>query len=389
MDNERRALPEGWEWKKLGDVADYINGRAFKPSEWTDCGKPIIRIQNLTNESNSFNYFDGKCEQEYCIKNRDILISWSASLGVFVWNRGEAVLNQHIFKAIPNEEIIDRRFFVFVIRTVMEDMERKTHGSTMKHIVKSEFNKIKIPLPPLPTQHRIVSILEKAEETKRLRAQADELTDRLLQSVFLEMFGDPVRNPKEWKKVPFNKVCQTRLGKMLDKKKQTGHHSKPYLRNANVQWGKIDLSSVFEMDFDKAECAEFLLRKGDILICEGGEIGRTAIWNNELPECYFQKALHRARPFQNSATPEFIVNLMLILGKCNGFGNFTSQSTIAHLTGVKLNLFPIILPPLPLLQKFARVVEKVESMRQSQSQSKQQIEDLFSALMQKAFQGEI
>lgn len=247
---------------------------------------------------------------------------------------------------------------------------------------------MKSPFPsPNPAPHRV--ILEKAEETTRLRAQADELTDRLLQSVFLEMFGDPVRNPKGWKKVPFNKVCQTRLGKMLDKKKQTGHHSKPYLRNANVQWRKFDISSVFEMDFDETECAEFLLRKGDILICEGGEIGRAAIWNNELPECYFQKALHRARPFPNSAIPEFIVNLMLILGKCNGFRNFTSQSTIAHLTGVKLNLFPIILPPLPLQQKFTRIVEKIESMRQSQNQSKQQIADLFSALMQKAFRGEI
>ncbi len=162
-----------------------------------------------------------------------------------------------------------------------------------------------------------------------------------------------VNKRMRWKKVPFNKVCQTRLGKMLDKKKQTGHHSKPYLRNANVQWGKIDLSSVFEMDFVEAERAEFLLRKGDILICEGGEIGRAAIWNNELPECYFQKALHRARPFPNSATSEFIINLMLILGKCNGFKNFTSQSTIAHLTGVKLHSFPIILPPLPLQEKEA------------------------------------
>lgn len=382
-------MPEGWEWKRLGDVAKYINGRAFKPTEWGNEGRPIIRIQNLTDESNSFNYFEGVCEQDYCIRNGDILISWSASLGVYIWNRGDAVLNQHIFKAIPNEKIIDRSFFVFVIQTIMDDMKRKTHGSTMKHIVKSEFNNIIIPLPPLETQRKIVAILKKAEETKRFRAQADELANQLLHSIFLEIFGDPVKNPKGWRKVQFNKVCQTRLGKMLDKKKQTGLQSKPYLRNANVQWGRFDLSNIFEMDFNETERAEFLLRKGDILICEGGEIGRAAIWNNELPECYFQKALHRARPYTNSATPEFIVNLMLILGKCDGFKNFTSQSTIAHLTGVKLNLFPIILPPLILQQKFASIVEKVESLRWNQKQSLQEIDNLFSILMQKAFLGEL
>ncbi|MDL5502091.1 MAG: restriction endonuclease subunit S, partial [Candidatus Methanoperedens sp.] len=80
-------------------------------------------------------------------------------------------------------------------------------GTTRTKLIQSEMRRIPIPLPPLPTQRRIVSILEKAEETKKLRAQADELTDRLLQSVFIEMFGDPVRNPKGWEIKTINEIC--------------------------------------------------------------------------------------------------------------------------------------------------------------------------------------
>jgi type I restriction enzyme S subunit len=269
--HERRTLPEGWEWEKMGNVAEYINGRAFKPTEWDESGKPIIRIQNLTDESNSFNYFNGECEQKHCIKNGDILISWSASLGVFVWNRNDAVLNQHIFKAIPSETIIDRNFFVFVARTVIEEMGRKTHGSTMKHIVKSEFNNIKIPLPPLPIQRRIVSILEKAEETKKLRAQADELMDRLLQSVFLEMFGDPVRNPKGWDIVTLNNVCD----KITDGTHQRPTYIEkgvPFLSVKDITKGYLDLS---DLKYISLEEHKKLIRRckpeeGDILYTKVG-----------------------------------------------------------------------------------------------------------------------
>ena len=166
---KRKGLPKEWQRRTLGDVGEYINGKAFKPSEWGETGRPIVRIQNLTETSKDFNYYDGEVDPKYLIKNGDVLISWSASLGVFLWNGGEAVLNQHIFKAIPNEKIVTREFFTYALRVVIEDMKRYTHGSTMKHIVKSDFHNTVIPIPPLDTQRKIVAILDKAEATQRLR----------------------------------------------------------------------------------------------------------------------------------------------------------------------------------------------------------------------------
>src|SRR5450432_2361079 len=98
---ENKELPAGWTWKKLGDVADYLNGRGFKKQEWETAGVPIVRIQNLNKEISSYNYTTKTFENKYKVKNGDLLFAWAASLGTYVWNGGDAWLNQHIFKVVP------------------------------------------------------------------------------------------------------------------------------------------------------------------------------------------------------------------------------------------------------------------------------------------------
>ena len=99
--------------------------------------------------------------------------------------------------------------------------------------------------------------------------------------------------PSGWAEVALGKVAATQLGRMLSSRRETGDHAKPYLRNRDVQWGKINVEDLPVMDFDHTDAAKFLLKPGDVLICEGGEVGRAAIWNGQLSECYYQKALHR------------------------------------------------------------------------------------------------
>ena len=96
---------------RLGDIATYINGYAFKPADRGDTGLPIIRIQDLTGNSYDLGYYSGSYPEKIEINNGDILISWSASLGVYVWNRGKALLNQHIFKVVFDKEPINKDYF--------------------------------------------------------------------------------------------------------------------------------------------------------------------------------------------------------------------------------------------------------------------------------------
>ena len=151
------------EQKRLGDIATYINGYAFKPEDRGTEGLPIIRIQDLTGNSYDVGFYNGEYPKKVEINNGDVLISWSASLGVYIWNRGKALLNQHIFKVAFDKIEVNEQYFVFAVEYNLKEMEAKMHGATMKHIIKRDFDNIKIPFPSAEKQKEIADILLKIE----------------------------------------------------------------------------------------------------------------------------------------------------------------------------------------------------------------------------------
>ena len=161
----------------LGHVAQYINGRAFKPEDWKTEGLPIIRIQNLNDPRAPFNYFSGPVESRYLVNDGDLLISWSASLDAFIWNRGPAILNQHIFKAVEDSSLVTREYLYFAVRAAMAEIRAHVHGATMQHITRPEFLRIKIPLPALPQQREIASSL--AEQMKLAKIANEHATAQI------------------------------------------------------------------------------------------------------------------------------------------------------------------------------------------------------------------
>lgn len=152
--------------KRLGDVASYINGFAFKPSDWTTSGLPIIRIQNLTGSNELFNYYNGDYPAQVEVNNGDILISWSATLGVFVWAQGKALLNQHIFKVSFDKGYVNRDYFIYAVTQKLDEMATKTHGTTMRHIVKSDFDNTVIPFPDKTEQDCFATFANQADKSK-------------------------------------------------------------------------------------------------------------------------------------------------------------------------------------------------------------------------------
>lgn len=203
------------------------------------------------------------------------------------------------------------------------------------------------------------------------------------------MFGDPVRNEKGWKKDTFDNISESRLGKMRDKKFITGNHLRKYIGNSNVQWFRFVFDELLEMDFDEREREVFKLEFGDLLVCEGGDIGRCAIWRNDIEDCYFQKALHRVRLVPQKAIPEYVQYVLLFYSLLNGFKTVKDKATIAHLTGEKLKKTKIPLPSIPLQNQFATIFEKVEGLKSRYQQSLTDLGNLYGALSQKAFKGEL
>lgn len=183
--------PRSWTRSSVGEVANYQNGRAFKPTEWGDKGLPIIRIQNLNDPSAIYNYSDIQHEKRFLVKNGDLLFAWSASLGAYLWRGQEAWLNQHIYR-VDHTKVIDRQFLFYALTNITNDLYAKAHGSGMVHVTKGRFEETPIWLPPLNEQHRIVlkidelfSELDKGiESLKAARAKLDVYRQSVLKHAF-------------------------------------------------------------------------------------------------------------------------------------------------------------------------------------------------------------
>ena len=197
----------------LGDIADFVNGVAFKPDDWEESGKRILRIQNLTDSTKPFNRTNRAVAKKYEVSPGDLLVSWSATLGVFVWEGPDtALVNQHIFRVVPDHGRIDPCYLRHMLSDALVQMEQHLHGATMKHVNRGEFLATTIPLPPLDEQKRIAGILDAADALRANRREALAQLDTLLQSTFLDMFGDPVTNPMGWDAPPLADFCKTGTG---------------------------------------------------------------------------------------------------------------------------------------------------------------------------------
>ncbi len=151
--------PKGWSMARLDDTGEYVNGLAFKNSDWKPAGIPIIRIQNLTNSAVPFNYAAGPFPEDRMAHDGDILVSWSATLEAFRWNRGDGVVNQHIFKVIPDERVVTTSYLFHLLRHSIRVMaeSQSAHGLVMKHINRGPFLSYVAAIPPLAEQERIVA----------------------------------------------------------------------------------------------------------------------------------------------------------------------------------------------------------------------------------------
>lgn len=149
----------GWTIIKVGDAAEYINGRAFKPEEWETKGLPIIRIQNLNDKNAPYNRSTTEYESKYLIHNGNLLFAWAASLGTYIWEGNDAWLNQHIFKVNPFP-FIDKEYLYYAFQSMITEFYRNSHGSGMVHITKKQFEEVILLLPPLSEQYRIVNGLK-------------------------------------------------------------------------------------------------------------------------------------------------------------------------------------------------------------------------------------
>lgn len=262
---------------------------------------------------------------------------------------------------LPKENVLPE-YLCYVVKYM--HLEKYFTGATIPHIYFKDYKKEEFNLDILDRQKEIVNILGRIECVISSRQQEFQKLDELIKARFVEMFGDVIHNSKDWPIYTFSEITSSRLGKMLDAKKQTGKRRYPYLANTNVKWFRFELENLNQMDFDEAERVEFELKDGDLLVCEGGEIGRCAVWHNELQPCFFQKALHRVRCDREIILPDYLAWWFRYQCEHNGFSTIAgAKATISHLPGVKLKQLKVATPPLNLQNQFADFVQQVDKSK--------------------------
>ncbi|MCY4488249.1 MAG: restriction endonuclease subunit S [Deltaproteobacteria bacterium] len=196
-------VPQNWGLVRLGEAIDLINGRAFKPTDWTESGLQIVRIQNLNDPKAPFNRFDGEVRPKFLIDTGDFLISWSGtpgtSFGAHIWDRGPAVLNQHIFKSDLLGGVFDKHFLKIAINARLLELIEKAHGGAgLQHITKPRLEAVALTLPPLAEQHRIAAkvyeMIALCDRLEAARTEREVTRDRLA-AASLARLGAPDPDP--------------------------------------------------------------------------------------------------------------------------------------------------------------------------------------------------
>lgn len=378
--------------KKLGDLGEYTNGKVFRKSEWGSKGLPIIRIQNLNKENAEFNYCNSKVEDQFHVNNGDILISWSASLDVYVWNRGEALLNQHIFKVILDKVLIDKSYFVYLIKTKLEEMASKTHGATMKHIVRSKFLGIEIPLPPLETQKKIVKILGekfvKIREAKSLREQSIADTEKILSQTLREIFEEG--KEKGWEEKSIKDICEHPQYGFTASSTQDPIGPK-MLRITDIQDGKVNWETVPYCECEDVK--KYQLKQGDIVFARtGATLGKSFLITDDPKNCIFASYLIRLRT-RKIVSSEFLYYFFQSLDYWNQITEQAVGGAQPNVNGTKLANLKILIPPLTeqkkIVERLDALSKKIRQMIELQKSQLKDFKKLEKSYLYEAFNKEL
>ena len=311
------------------------------------------------------------------------------NVGSVDWQKYEdRVIVSPLYVVFGVSDRLDRQYLLHYLKSdmMLSFIKEYATGSVRDNLKLADLGEFPINLRPVEEQRQIAATLDKIDDLIAKRRQQLDKLDELVKSRFIEMFGDVIRNSKAWQMRVFEDVAASRLGKMLDAKQQTGKYSYPYLANFNVQWFRFNIENLNQMDFDEDDRAEFELKDGDLLVCEGGEIGRCAVWHNEIQPCFFQKALHRVRCNRQIIHPDYLAWWFKYNCDYDGFTAIAgSKATIAHLPGIKLKQLQVAVPPIELQEQFATFVEQTDKSKLAIQKSLDKLEILKKALMQKYF----
>lgn len=384
------GLPQGWRWLPLAEVADNLDNKR----------KPINAAERETRKGD-VPYYGATGQVGWIDKHlldEEVVLVGEDGAPFLEPGRPKAYMisgkswvnnHAHILRArdgMPNAYLMH---FLNIL-----DYSPYVTGTTRLKLTKGAMNKIPVPVAPLPQQRRIVEAIELQlgrldAAVARLHAAKARLK-RYKQAVLKAAVEEAGEDPNA-ETVVLADVADLCLGKMLDRQKNKGTPH-PYLRNINVRWGAFETEDLHQMPFGDHEHERYGLEVGDLVMCEGGEPGRCAVWDGSIPDMKIQKALHRIR-CNTSTDPHFVMFNVLSAAWLGTIDKYYTGTTIKHLTGKMLARFELVLPPIKvqrrLVMRIQEAFERTEEMESTLDAQLAHSTRLRQSVLKRAFQGRL
>lgn len=394
-----------WQTLALGEFAESVDYGVTASATTQPVGPKFLRITDVQDgavdwESVPWCECDARSAADSRLKAGDIVFARTgATTGKSFLIREcptDAVFASYLIR-VRVGRTADSGYISHFFRTAdyWAQVTKGARGAAQPGVNATTLKALTVPLPPLADQRRIADVLDRAEALRATRREALAELDTLTQAIFIDLFGDPVANPKGW---PETKT----LGEVADiasgVTKGRRLHGKatrevPYLAVANVQDRSLNLSAVKTIEATEDEIRRFRLVRDDLVMTEGGDpdkLGRGTLWGDELPECIHQNHIFRVRLTTTQMHPLF---LNWLVGSQRGkryFLRSAKQTTgIASINMTQLRGFPVLLPPLALQRDFARRIAAVEKLKAAHRASLAELDALFASLQHRAFRGEL
>ncbi len=429
-------LPDGWIWTTLGEIAEAQAGAGFPKSfQGLAAGDyPLAKVSDITEAVKFNNGVIAKANNYLSTEDAKKIGAKVFPEGTTLFAKiGEAVrLNRRSINAIPvladnnvmgltpDKKKVTPRYLFYFMQTV--DLYEYSRATTVPSIRKSDVEEILFPLPLLPEQDRIVDRIESlftqldagVTGLKRVQVALKRYKASVLKAAcegrlvpqdpsdepaeeFLRMHGkSPFASddipilPEGWTWALMGDIADHLLGKMLDKEKNRGE-LRPYIRNINVRWFEFDLSDIQYMRVMDNELSNISVRKNDLVVCEGGEPGRAAVWSRD-EGMIIQKALHRVRPI-DGILPNYLALCLATDANTGRLQKYFTGSTIKHFTGESLHSYIIPLPPqkeqIRIVTEVDRRLSVVQELEQSVSANMKRAERLRQSILKRAFEGRL
>ncbi|MFA0162035.1 restriction endonuclease subunit S [Vibrio splendidus] len=418
-------VPEGWviqpiqellDNKVILKVQDGNHGSLYpKTSEFVDNGVPLVAASHI-NLFGKINF--GACpkltkERASSLRIKpaqggDVLLTHNATVGRVavipdLWDE-VVVSTSTTYYRVDSSFLFNNYLYYYFQSPVFSEQLKRIMGQTTRNQVPITAQKeLLITLPIYQEQKKIAAILTSVDDViEKTQAQIDKLKDLktgMMQELLTRGVGvdgkphtefkdSPVgRIPKGWEVEVIGNIFSVQLGKMLSKASKITDSPLPYLGNKNIQWGRVVLDDLERMDFSEKEKKKFSLEAGDLLMCEGGDVGRCAIWMNEMSDCYYQKAIHRLRPVENKYKPVLLMEYMKFAKESGLLVDYISQTSIAHLTKEKLISIPIPVPSIVEQESIVKVLKALSNRLKVAENKLEQNKKLKKALMQDLLTG--